>query len=261
MIASILPAELTGVVDDVLSDAGITHVAYGDEDPVGAAEEAVAGGALAVIGPFRSTQVVEALEITAPQGVALLAPVATWVGLTRDDEPCGGEEPAESRGTVLRMVARDMVVAQQIASRFKQAFVVAADHEYGQQLDEQLELAGLDRVEDPDRASVLVLCALADDPEIGWAEELAPLPVIAFDGVQGADLGDERNVRVALVYEPGEVVGFAETRRAAELVAEAIDDGATDRATLLTALRQLGRFDAHGDPQDPVVRFLPIEDE
>jgi hypothetical protein len=40
---------------------------------------------------------------------------------------------------------------------------------------------------------------------------------------------------------------------AARLVVAALRGGARDRPALLTALRTLGRFDAHGDPVDPPV--------
>jgi hypothetical protein len=36
--------------------------------------------ALAMVGPYRSADVAEAVEATAPVGLPLLAPVATWVG-------------------------------------------------------------------------------------------------------------------------------------------------------------------------------------
>ena len=46
------------------------------------------------------------------------------------------------------------------------------------------------------------------------------------------------------------VYGADEARRAARLIAEA---GASDRASLLRALRVAGPFDEHGDPVDPPV--------
>ncbi len=73
-VHSILPPDLTAAVDDVLSAAGITHVAHGDGDPVGAAEQAAGDPqARAVIGPFRSADVNEALAATAPARLPLLA--------------------------------------------------------------------------------------------------------------------------------------------------------------------------------------------
>jgi hypothetical protein len=133
-VHTILPPPLTDAVDAVLRSAGEPHVAHGDGDPVGAAVAAVEAGARAIIGPFRSADVNEALAATA--GVPLLAPVATWAGITRDDEP-GCDDAPDHRGTVLRMVARDTVVAQRIAERLRgrRALVIAGDHEYGLQLD------------------------------------------------------------------------------------------------------------------------------
>jgi hypothetical protein len=52
-------------------------------------------------------------------------------------------------------------------------------------------------------------------------------------------------VEIALVYAPGPL-GVAESRRAAELVLASRD---------LEEMRRLGRFDEHGDPLDPLVRF------
>jgi hypothetical protein len=243
-VHSILPPLLTGAVDEVLRAAGVAHVAHGDSEPVVAATEAVSQGADAVIGPFSSRAVAEALEVTAPAGIPLLAPAATWVGVTRDDEP-GCDDPADHRGTVLRLVARDTVVAQRIAARLgdRPARVIAGDHEYGLQLDGQLRIAGLRRSEDAD---VIVLAGLVGEPEIERARELAPLPIIAFDGIQPETFPGQ-DVEIALVYAPGPT-GVAEARRAAEMVVATTD---------LSELKQ--GFDEHGDPLDPEVRFERYE--
>jgi hypothetical protein len=246
-VHSILPPLLTGAVDEVLRAAGVTHVAHGDADPVAAATAAASDPeARAVIGPFRSRDVAEAVEATAPRGLPLLAPVATWVGVTRDDEP-GCDDAADHRGTVLRLVARDTVVAQRIAQRVKDAgqtaLVIAGDHEYGLQLDGQLRMAGLPRGEDGD---VIVLAGLVGEPEIQRARDLAPLPIIAFDGIQPETFPDQE-VEIALVYAPGPI-GVAEARRAAEMVVASTD------------LAELKRdFDEFGDPLDPLVRFERYE--
>jgi hypothetical protein len=263
VVHSVLPDALGEAADAVLRSAGIAHTAHGDGAPMQAAERAVQGEAIALIGPFRSRAVAEVAEATAPAGLPLLAPVATWAGVTRDDEP-GCDDPARHRGTVLRLVARDTVVAQRIAEdlrgRGETAVVVAGDHEYGLQLDGQLRLAGLARTEDPASADVIVLAGLAGEPEMERAAALAPLPVIAFDGVQGAALGAGRDVLMALPHAPADGVapealfdGREHVRRAAELVAQAAGRGAGDRAALLAALRELGPFDEHGDPVDPPV--------
>jgi hypothetical protein len=240
-VHSILPPDLTEAVDEVLRANGVEHVAHGDDDPVGAAERAVAEGARAVIGPWRSRAVAEAIEVTAAAGLPLFAPAATWVGVTRDDEP-GCDDPADHRGTVFRMVARDMVVAQRIAARLRQegkgARVIAGAHEYGVQIKSQLRLAGL-----PEGDDVIVLVGLPGEPENEAARALAPTPIIAFDGIQGEAFPDQE-VTIALAYAPGPT-GVAEARRAAEIAAETTD---------LEAIRSQG-FDEHGDPLDPLVRF------
>src|SRR4051794_27693995 len=198
-----------------------------------------------------------------PARLPLIAPVATWAGVTRDDEP-GCDDAADHRGTVLRMVARDTEVAARIArwvrGEGRRALVVAGAHEYGVQLDGQLRMAGLPRAEASSEADLVVLCGLAGSPEIERATELAPLPVVAFDGVQGAGLGAGRDVRLALPAAPapgvvvGDVLFFVEpTRRAAELVVAALRTGAADRAAVLAEMRRLGPFDDHGDPVDPPV--------
>src|SRR3954449_730560 len=264
VVHSTLPEPLIDAITAVLRPAGITHVAHGYHAPIRAAEVAANDDeAVALIGPYRSRDVADAVEATAPAGLPLIAPVATWAGVTRDDEP-GCDDAADHRGTVLRMVARDTEVAARIArwvrGEGRRAFVVAGAHEYGVQLDGQLRMAGLPRADWSSEAALVVLCGLAGSPEIEHAAELAPLPVVAFDGVQGAGLGAGRDVRLALPAAPapgvveGDVAFFAEpTRRAAELVVAALRSGAADRAAVLAEMRRLGPFDGHGDPLDPPV--------
>ena len=244
-VHSILPPALTDAVAQVHDDAGIPHVAHGERDHVAAATAAAHDpAARAVIGPFRSRAVAEAIEVTAPAGLPLFAPVATWAGVTRDDEPGCDDHPATHRGTVFRMVARDTVVAQRIAQRVDgRALVIAGEHEYGLQLDGQLRMAGLARAESAADADIIVLAGLVGEPENDRVRALAPLPVIAFDGIQGEAFPGQ-DVTIALVYAPGPT-GVAEARRAAQLVA---------RTTDLRELRALG-FDEHGDPVDPPVHF------
>ena len=246
-VHSILPPAPTDAVDEVLRAAGVPHVAHGEREHVAAATAAVDQGARAVIGPFRSRAVAEAVEVTAPAGIPLLAPVATWAGVTRDDEPGCDDHPARHGGTVLRLVARDTVVAQRIAERVRAAGqtarVIAGDHEYGLQLDGQLRMAGLPRGDD---AGVIVLAGLVGEPEIDRARQLAPLPLIAFDGIQG-EAFPEQEVTLALVYAPGEL-GVAEARRAADIVV---------RGRTLAGMRALG-FDERGDPLDPVVQVRAL---
>jgi hypothetical protein len=75
------------------------------------------------------------------------------------------------------------------------------------------------------------------------------LPILAFDGVQGADL---QEVSLALPFAPLDdarfdhmVYGAERARRGAELVIETRGD--------LRALRAAGGFDEHGDLLDPPV--------
>jgi hypothetical protein len=262
-VHSILPELLTRAVGNVLDAAGIRHVAHGTANPVEAAGAAAADPqAHALLGPYRSADVAEAVEATAPAGLALLAPVATWAGITRDDEP-GCDDPARHHGTVLRLVARGTEVATRIAGDVlaagQHALVMAGEHDYGHQLDGQLRLASLRRAERTEDAELVILAGLAGEPEIERASSLAPLPLVAFDGVQGAALGD-REVRLALPYAP--VSGFripellsgaGRAHAAADLVVRAVADGAADRPAMLAALRGLGGFDAHGDPPNPPV--------
>jgi hypothetical protein len=262
-VHSILPDALTDAVAVELEAAGITHVAHGSTDPVAAAAAATADPhALALLGPYRSADIAEAVEASAPAGLALLAPLATWAGVTRDDEP-GCDDAARHSGTVLRLVARDTVVAARIADDVRaagqHALVVAGDHDYGRQLDGQLRLAGLPRAERVQDADLVVLAGLAGQPEVELAAASAPLPLIAFDGAQGTVLGD-REIRVALPFGPVDGVatdellaGVERARHGAQLVVRALADGATDRAAMLATLRRLGDFDTHGDPPDPPV--------
>lgn len=194
--------------------------------------------------------------------MALLSPVATWAGVTRDDEP-GCDDAARHCGTVLRLVARDTEVAARIATDVRaagqHALVVAGEHDYGRQLDGQLRLASLPRAERADDADLVVLAGLAGELEIERAAATAPLPLVAFDGAQGAALGD-REVHVALPFAPVDGVpteellaGLERAERAADLVVRAIAEDADGRPAVLTALRRLGGFDANGDPSDPPV--------
>jgi hypothetical protein len=237
----------------VLRAGGVRHVAHGENDPVRAAEVAAGDNdAVAFIGPFRSREVAEAIEVTAPAGLPLLAPVATWAGVTRDDEPGCEDDPADHRGTVLRMVARDTEVAFRLArylrGRGERALVVAGSGEYGAQLEGQLRLAEVPRADDAD---VVIAAGVPEEPGMERVKETAPAPLIAFDGIQGLDVG-ERDVWVALPFASDPSHGI-EAARAAQLVVDALAQGAATRAEVLAACRAAGPFDEHGDPIDPPV--------
>jgi len=91
-----------------------------------------------------------------------------------------------------------------------------------------------------------VLAGLVGEPECEEARRRAPLPIIAFDGIQG-EVFPGQEVELAVVYAPGPT-GVAEARRAAEMVV-----ATTDLAELKKG------FDEHGDPLDPEVRFERYE--
>jgi hypothetical protein len=250
-VHSALPEPLERAVDEVLGTAGVHHVAHGEDDPARSAEMAAADPrAVALIGPFRSRAVAEAVEASAPAGLPLLAPVATWAGITRDDEPGCEDDPADHRGTVLRMVARDTEVAFRLAAHLRTrgegALVVAGSGEYGAQLAGQLRLAELPLGDD-----VVVAAGVPEEPGMEAVRESAPLPLIAFDGIQGLDVG-ARDVWVALPFARDPTHGI-EAGRAAQLVVDALHGGATTRSEVLAACRAAGPFDAHGDPIDPPV--------
>jgi hypothetical protein len=255
-VHSTLPSELAEVVGNALAGPGIEHIAHGEAAFMAAAEAAAADPqALALIGPYRSRAVADAVAETAPAGLPLLAPVATWAGVTRDDEPGCEDDPADHQGTVFRMVARDTEVAARLAADVRaarqRAQVVAGDHEYGAQIDGQLRLAGLPRADESGQADLVVLAGLAGEAEIAVARDLAPLPVVAFDGAQGADLGDDRQVALVLPFAPSkwfspaeQFLGLEAAARAAGLVVR-VD--CADRQALLEYLRR-SEFDVHGDP-------------
>jgi hypothetical protein len=270
VVHSALPEALTLAAAAPLRKAGVQHRPHGDDDPVGAAAAAAADPeAVALIGPFRSEDVRTALDITAPAGLALLAPMATAAQLTHDDEP-GCDGAADHRGTILRLVARDTEVARCIAldasARGERALVIAGAHEYGVQLEGQLHLSRLPLAADVDDAQLLVLCGLVGEPEIDRAANLAPLPIVAFDGVQGADLGAGRSVRLALPFAPDgdtpfDHLAFGEIRasEAGDLVVSAVQSGAADRRSVLAAMRAAGAFDEHGDLRDPPIWLWTVD--
>ena len=72
---------LTTAAGDVLERSGVALVVHPPDGPVAAGVAAVEDrAAVALLGPFRSTDVAETVAATAPGGLALIAPVATWAG-------------------------------------------------------------------------------------------------------------------------------------------------------------------------------------
>src|SRR5690242_8615942 len=170
----------------------------------------------------------------------LLAPVATWAGVTRADEPGCDDNPADHRGTVLRMVARDTEVAFRLAAylraRGERALLIAGDGEYGTQLAGQLRLADLPVGDDPD---VAVVAGVPEEPGMERVAASAPLPVIAFDGIQGLDIGFDRDVWVVLPFAEDPTHGV-EAARAARLVTGALAAGARTREIGRASCRERG---------------------
>lgn len=63
----------------VVASSGVGHVPHGIDDPVAAGVAAASDAeAVALIGPFRSREVAETVEVTGPAGLPLIAPMATW---------------------------------------------------------------------------------------------------------------------------------------------------------------------------------------
>ena len=119
-VHSILPPSLTKAVDDVLSSAGIEHVAHGDNEPVDAATIAAADPkAQAVIGPFRSRDVAEAVEATAAIGLpratdlaeADIIVLAGWPAIPRSMRRGPWRRCQSSLSTEFR--ARDFLIRKQ----------------------------------------------------------------------------------------------------------------------------------------------------
>jgi hypothetical protein len=153
------------------------------------------------------------------------------------------------------MVARDTEVAFRLAAhlrgRGQRALVVASSGEYGTQIEGQLRLADVPRA-DADEADVVIAAGVPEEPGMDAVAATAPLPLIAFDGIQGLDVGFDRDVHVVLPFAEDPTHGI-EAARAARLVAGALAGGATTRAEVLAACRAAGPFDEHGDPVDPPV--------
>jgi hypothetical protein len=130
IVHSVLPPRLAAEVDLLLVAEGIGHLSHATKDVVAAGVAAAEDDdAVALIGPYRSREVAETVEATAPAGLALIAPMATWAGVTRDDEPGCDDDPADHRGTVFRLLARDTEVAARISADVRttgrRAYVIA----------------------------------------------------------------------------------------------------------------------------------------
>jgi hypothetical protein len=80
---------------------------------------------------------------------------------------------------------------------------------------------------------------------------LAPMSIIAFDGIQPERFPDQDVVIGAVFASSESGLGVPEARRGAELAVAALARG----GDTIQQLRELGPFDDHGDVLDPVVRF------
>ena len=179
---------------------------------------------VALVGPFRSRDVAEVVEATAPAGLPLLAPVATWAGVTRDDEPGCEDDPARHRGTVLRMLARDTEVAARLAADVRAPGSMRSCWR-----------ASTSTARSSTGSCAWSACRGPTTPQpptwsccAGWragrrsrAPRAAGLPVVAFDGVQGGP--PVSGLRLVLPFAPGDdPAGTTAARRAASLVADAL---------------------------------------
>src|SRR5207253_2624365 len=79
-----------------------------------------------------------------------------------------------------------------------------------------------------DDADVVVAAGVPEEAGMEAVKETAPLPLIAFDGIQGLDVG-ERDVWVALPFAADPTHGI-EAARAAQIVVDALAGGATTLA-------------------------------
>jgi hypothetical protein len=193
-------------------------------------------GCVAFVGPWRSVEVAEAMEGLGPHGLAHLAPAATWVGLTRPDEPAGSDDKPERR-TLFRLAARDMEVCRAIVSVVDgRARLISDGSEYGSQIASQLRLAGLESDGD-----MVVYAGLGETAPPGL-----PPNVIALDGAAHGGF-PERHPEALYFCAAHPVEGFTD--------AEAWDFAPqVEQAGRLIASGALpAGFDEHGDPLEPVI--------
>lgn len=273
-VHSHLPPDLTAVLSEALSRGGVEHVDSGARTPVAAAEEAVRDDrAVAFVGPYRSADVGETAGILNEAGMAQLAPAATYAALTRDEPGAEDGMPASlaptGRRTLFRLVARDTAVCQALVGSVGTRCAVLSDGgSYGEQVAAQMRLSGVE----PDEAADTVLYAgLADGAPLDALRASAPRPVLTLDGALSAQfaaaLGHDR-VRFATAAYPREgsevrsVLAFIpQAAEAGMLIVGSLMAAGPDRARVLDALRDCGRFDEHGDTTERRVGLWRIRSD
>jgi hypothetical protein len=248
-----LPERHAAVLAETLGAAGVDHVP-GSTPEAAAADDAC----VAYVGPLRSWPAALAAPTLNAAGIVQVCPAATWVALTREDEPHGTDEAPPQRpggrATLVRLVPRDTEVCRKLVENApERRLAVVEEHEsYGRQLGRQLRMVGLE--EEPGEPDAVVYCGLAENAPHGL---LAGRRVYAFDGAQG--FGDA-HTRYVLANLPREGWSDEDVRAfvpqaadAGELVAKAVAQGGADREAVRRAVWAIGGFDEHGDPPDPRV--------
>jgi hypothetical protein len=217
---------------------GLEHVPQ--STPEAAAEDPHCG---AFVGPWRSREVAEAIALLGPRGIHHIAPAATWVGLTRPDEP--GHDPGAARRTLFRIAARDTVVCAAIVGVVGgSAQLVVDDTPYGDQIAAQLRLCGL-----RDGGDTVVYAGLGETAPDGL-----PADVLAMDGAAQHGF-PERHPGATYFGAAYKAEGFSD--------AECWDFAPqVELAGRLLAFGDLeSHFDAHGDLLDAPVGAWRLGDD
>lgn len=272
-VYSAMPKTVEAVATTALAEEGIEHVALGPGPiPRHARTATDDPRCVAFLGPWLSHEVIESMKILNLAGVAQIAPAATYVGLTRD-EPGAGDGMPESlspgpQPTFFRMCARDTLISRATmpflaGQGLRYATIVHDETDYGLQLAAQLLQAGLEPEEDPRDANAVIYCGLADGAPYGELLDLAPRPIIAYEGAAVAGFAEAAGgvERVRYLLPQAAVSGWSDrqcifyaplVQRAASLLAGLIARiDAPDRSDVVDALWRCGEFDDHGDAVDP----------
>lgn len=272
-VYSAIPKTVEAVATAALAEEGIEHVALGPGAiPRHARTAADDPQCVAFVGPWLSFEVIDSMKILNLAGIAQIAPAASYVGLTRD-EPGAEEGMPDSLSpgpvpTFFRMCARDTLISRATleflsGQGLRYATIVHDESDYGLQLAAQLVIAGLEPEEDPRDANAVVYCGLAEDAPYEELLDLAPRPIIAFEGAAVAGFaeaaGGVERVRYLLPQAP--VAGWSDRQcifyaplvhRAAALLAAVVARIDTpDRSDVVDALWRCGEFDDHGDAVAP----------
>jgi hypothetical protein len=147
-VHSILADALTCAAPAELAVAAITHLAHDPTEPVAAATAAAGDrNALALLSPTAQAPSLRQSRRQHRPGLALLAPKATWAGVTRRRRPGlrRRRTPPRHSPTPRRARHRRGNANRRLHAARQRALVIAGDHDYGHQLDGHLRLAGLPR--------------------------------------------------------------------------------------------------------------------